>query len=450
MSPKIFNEVLKKLVERVEEREDLEPSKKQYMLNRIDLKGFKHVQEKYTENRDLCKKELEVKGTWLNNLEYGPQFQTKLKTERAGEILVQTDEITLMGGQGTALHPISLCLAGFCGCFSAAFAKWAAMEGIELEELRITTKADVDLSKPLGIDLTKPLVDNFKIKLFIQSDASLDELNKIAEYTKQRCFCHYCISTPIEPKVTLNRGKPPEPFAKNRVNINKHGKKNQSKRDQMNRLDLKAFKETREVYAENPALCKKTLDASGNWRLGVEYGPQFETTIETERAGDITVQTDETIILGGGGTSFHPVALCIAGFSACFLTTFARWAAIKGIPLDSLNIHSRMFIDLTTSFGIEPNIPMIDDFFVDIFTENNAQIEKLQELIDLAKRTSFCFNCYSIPITPELVVKKISEKGLKKEAFISKTKSKEQRIHIREPHNIKSKISKEIEMIELL
>ena len=60
------------------------------MLNRINLKGFKKVQEEYRKDRSKCKKRLEVKGRWRLDVEYGPQFETKLKTERAGEITVQT------------------------------------------------------------------------------------------------------------------------------------------------------------------------------------------------------------------------------------------------------------------------------------------------------------------------------------------------------------------------
>ena len=453
MSQEKFNEVLRKLVERVEERENKKASKEQFILNRIDLKGFKDVQEEYMEDRSLCKKKLEVKGRWRNDLEYGPQFETKLETERAGEILVQTDESTLMGGQGTALHPISLCLAGFCGCYSAAFAKWAAMEGIELNSLRIKTQADVDLSRTLGIDSSKSVVDNYEIKLYIKSKANLEKLNEIAEITKKRCFCYYCVKNPIQPEVILKKGLSNQAFMDN---INNRSKKNQikTKNSQFNRFNLKAFKETKEVYSEDRSLCKKTLAAEGEWRLGIQYGPQFETTLETERAGDITVQTDETIILGGGGTSFHPVALCIAGFSADFLTTFARSAAMRSIDLDSLSIYSRMFIDLTTGFGIEPDIPMIDDFIVEVFTESEHPFDQLRELLDTARERSFCYYCYTTPIIPEVkIIKEIHEEKEENIATSEKIESKkilpEEQIHIDEPHNLKRKLGKSIGMIEL-
>ena len=67
------------------------------MLNRIDLKGFRKVQEEYKQDRSKCKKRLQVEGKWRLDVEYGPQFETKLRTERAGEITVQTDETIILG-----------------------------------------------------------------------------------------------------------------------------------------------------------------------------------------------------------------------------------------------------------------------------------------------------------------------------------------------------------------
>jgi len=173
------------------------------MLNRIDLDGFKKVQEEYSKDRSKCKKTLEVKGRWRLDVEYGPQFETKLKTERAGEITVQTDETIILGGGGTAVHPVHYCMAGFCGCFSAAFAKWAAMEGIELKKLDIRIIADIDLTTGFGIEDGIDAVDNYKLEIFVESDAPIEELNKVLEATKKRCFCMYCITTSIVPNIDM-------------------------------------------------------------------------------------------------------------------------------------------------------------------------------------------------------------------------------------------------------
>jgi uncharacterized OsmC-like protein len=173
------------------------------MLNRIDLDGFKKVQEEYRKDRSKCKKTLEVKGRWLLDIGYGPQFETIMKTERAGDITVQTDETIILGGGGTAVHPVHYCMVGFCGCFSAAFAKWAAMAGIELKKLDIRIVADIDLTTGFGIEDGIAAVEDYNLEIFVESDAPIEKLNEVLDFTKKRCFCMYCITTPIIPNIDM-------------------------------------------------------------------------------------------------------------------------------------------------------------------------------------------------------------------------------------------------------
>jgi len=439
-----FSNVLKKLAHRIEEKVIDDAIPRHILLNRIDLTGFKEVVNEYIKNRDLCKKILDVKGSWLLDLEYGPQFETKLKTERAGEINVQMDELTLFGGGGTALHPISLCMAGFCGCYAAAYAKWAAMEGIELKQLMIKVKGDLDFSSILGIEKNIPVVDHYRIELSIESDANYEELNRISEITKRRCFCYYCISTSTIPKITLkNEG---------RVLLNNTDSSNQKI---LNRVNTEAYKDTVEVFTQNRSLCKRIIEAEGQWRLNVQYGPQFEINLPTERAGHITVQTDETIILGGGGTSFHPVSLCIAGFCGDFAGNFATLASLNGIILKKLETHAKMSIDLTTGFGIEDGHPMIDDYELELKVESNVSDEELVKILELTKERTFCYYCYATPVFPEVIVRKIVNKEQKQiieePAYLLGKKEglQDNLIHIDDPHNIKVRIKRDIRMKQL-
>ncbi|MFX1345921.1 MAG: OsmC family protein [Promethearchaeota archaeon] len=441
-----FNEVLKKLADRIEEKVNGVSVLKHVILNRIDLDGFKNVVSEYIENRDLCKKTLEVKGIWLLDLEYGPQFETRLKTERAGEITIQTDELTLFGGGGTALHPISLCMAGFCGCYCAAYAKWAAMEGIELKQLIIRVTGDLDFSSVLGIEKNIPIVDHYQIELIVESDASYEELLRISEITKRRCFCYFCISTSTIPEITIkNEGSAI-------INQNKTDSKIHNN---LNRINIEAYKDTVDVFTQNRALCKRMIEAEGRWRLNVQYGPQFEIKLPTERAGDITVQTDETIILGGGGTSFHPVALCIAGFCGDFASTFATLASLKGVELKKLETYAKMDIDLTTGFGIEDGVPMIDNYILELKVESNVPDEALIELLELTKKRTFCYYCYVTPVFPDVIVRKIAfkeEKQLIEEPaylFGKKEVIPINLIQIDAPHNIKVRIKRDFKIKQL-
>ncbi len=461
-----FSGILKKLVDLVETREFSPSVAKQVFLNRIDLTGFKEVQKLYAKDRSLCKKVLEVPGKWRIDLQYGPQFETRLKTERAGEILVQMDDLTMYGGEGTGAYFIQVCLAGFCGCFSAAFAKWTAMEGIELRSLKIKTKADTVWTTSLGIKDNIPMVDKYSIELTVDTDAPMEKIQRAVELTKKRCFCYYCITTPIFPNFVLKKDVSDASSVKSTAALADKIDEKYGLEKSFNRINLNRFKETRDVLIQNPSLGKKTLQAEGRWRLGVQYGPQFEMTLQTEKAGEITVQTDETLILGGGGTSFNPVVLCIAGFSGDFLCHFARWAGLQGIELKNLKSKARMAIDLTSGFGIEDGVPMIEDYQVEIFVESDASMEKLLEILEIAKKRSFCHYCYNVQTIPEITVKvekpetkpkekiKEKEKRVEKGLILPKVKVMKARapiemLHIDEPHYIKLKTGRVLAMTQL-
>ncbi|MFX0020102.1 MAG: OsmC family protein [Promethearchaeota archaeon] len=398
-----FNEILRKLEEKMLYYESKASRQRKNVLNRINLEGFKAIKRKYTEDRSLCKKYLEIEGIWRLGVQYGPQFETQLRTEKAGAILVQTDETTLLGGGGTAIHPISLCMAGFGGCFTAAFAKWAAMQGIELKTLKIRAKANIDLTSSFGIEDYVPMIDSYHLDLFIESDTNMEKLREIVELTKLRCFCYYCAATAVFPTILLNKEYSGLEGRTKSLEVRNPESDNYI----LNRINVKGFKDIQGKYSQNRSLCKKVLDVEGTWRLDVEYGPQYQTTLPTERAGDILIQTDETTILGGGGTSFHPVHLCMAGLAGNFSAAFAKWAAIEGIELRSMKIKVKQYIDLTTGFGIEDYIPMIDNYQIELTVDSDASVEKLLEILDITRRRCFCYYCLITPTIPIITVHKI-------------------------------------------
>jgi uncharacterized OsmC-like protein len=320
------------------------------------------------------------------------------------------------------------------------------MEGIELKQLMIRVKGDLDFTSVLGIKQNIPIVDHYQIELIVESDASYDELHRISEITKRRCFCYFCISTSTIPEITIKNART------TLTNQNNVDPKNQKF---LNRINLEAYRDTVDVFKQNRALCKRIIEAEGRWRLNVQYGPQFEIKLPTERAGDITVQTDETIILGGGGTSFHPVALCIAGFCGDFISNFATIASLNGIELKKLESYAKMNIDLTTGFGIEDGLPMIDNYKIELKVESNVPDEELIEILELTKKRTFCYYCYATPVFPDVIVRKIDtkeEKHVNEEPAYLLSKKEGipiNLIHIDDPHNIKLKIKRDFRIKQL-
>ena len=135
----------------------------------------------------------------------GPQFELNLKTENAGEIILETDETIILGGGGTAVNPVQVCIAGLLACYSATFAKWAALEGIELKHFKTVASVNLDLATVFGVSDTAAILDNMQIDLIVESDASLEKLNEINEIAMKRCPGYYCVSHAITPKINLTK-----------------------------------------------------------------------------------------------------------------------------------------------------------------------------------------------------------------------------------------------------
>lgn len=96
------------------------------IVNRVDVDKFRETVEKARKDHATGKKTME--GEWRLG-KTGPQFESKIKTEKGGEITLFLDETLILGGGGTAPNPVQYCIYGLIACYAATFAKWAAMEG---------------------------------------------------------------------------------------------------------------------------------------------------------------------------------------------------------------------------------------------------------------------------------------------------------------------------------
>lgn len=174
---------------------------------------FSETIEKARKDPSKAKKVIEFEGNWEIG-KTGPQFSAKIKSEKGGDFLIQSDEPTALGGGGTAPNPVQYGLYGIASCFAATFAKWTAMEGIELNQFKIKVRADMDLSASFGIpgEPVIPIYESIKFDIVVDSDMSMEDIEKFNEITKNRCPCYYCLTTAIIPEIVFEK-KSPEPLA---------------------------------------------------------------------------------------------------------------------------------------------------------------------------------------------------------------------------------------------
>jgi uncharacterized OsmC-like protein len=176
------------------------------IINRIAVDKFSETLQKVKDDPSKTKKVIEFEGNWEIG-RTGPQFSTKINSERGGEFLIQSDEPVALGGGGTAPNPVQYGLYGIASCFAASFAKWTAMEGIVLNQFKIKVRADMDLSVSFGIshEPAIPIYESIKFEIIVDSGMSMEEIQKFNEIAKQRCPCYYCLTTEIIPKIVFKK-----------------------------------------------------------------------------------------------------------------------------------------------------------------------------------------------------------------------------------------------------
>ncbi|MEE9594068.1 MAG: OsmC family protein [Candidatus Hydrothermarchaeales archaeon] len=168
----------------------------------------------------------------------------------------------------------------------------------------------------------------------------------------------------------------------------------------INHVDLDKLGATVEKFKANPELAKKVNKVEGEWILDTMGGPQFRAVIQTE-SGDVTLEADQPIPLGGSGSAPGPMIYCLYGVASCYLATFASIAAEKGVELKRLQITTEAHMDLSRSMGLSQN-PTVEKVVFEVKAESDASDEKIREIEGLAKERCPAVFCLTQPINLEI------------------------------------------------
>ena len=88
------------------------------------------------------------------------------------------------------------------------------------------------------------------------------------------------------------------------------------------------------------------------------------------------------------------MAYCVAGITSCFIATFTSVGASQGVRLTKLNVNAECMINFAKTFDIA-NEAITEGINFEIAAESdNADKQKLQELVKMAEET--CPAMYSM------------------------------------------------------
>src|SRR6266496_1021629 len=152
----------------------------------------------------------------------------------------------------------------------------------------------------------------------------------------------------------------------------------------INNTNLDKMAQTVDNGKRDKLTLKKPVKLQGEWNLDPRKGYQFKTELAYEN-GKQAIEIDSPSFLGGNGNRLGPMAYCVAGITSCFIATFASVAASQGVKLTKLIVNTECMINFAKTFDIA-NEPITEGINFEIAAESdNADKQKLQELVKMAE-----------------------------------------------------------------
>ncbi len=152
----------------------------------------------------------------------------------------------------------------------------------------------------------------------------------------------------------------------------------------INNTDLYKISQTVANGKKDKESLRRPIKLQGEWNLDPSRGYQFRTELSYEKGKEV-IEIDSPSFLGGNGNRLGPMAYCVAGITSCFIATFTSVAATQGINLTKLNVNTECMINFAKTFDIADE-PITESINFEIDAEsNNADKQKLQQLVKTAE-----------------------------------------------------------------
>jgi uncharacterized OsmC-like protein len=159
----------------------------------------------------------------------------------------------------------------------------------------------------------------------------------------------------------------------------------------VNGLDVAALAGVAESVKQDPAKAKVGFAVATRW----QGQARSETTVEgftlagTPIRRSHTIVADEPCQLLGSDGAPNPQELLMAAVNACMIVGFAAGAAVRGITLDELEIHTTGTLDLRGFLGLDDEIPPgYESVDYEVRIRGDGTPEQFEEIHQAVVRTS--------------------------------------------------------------
>ena len=163
-------------------------------------------------------------------------------------------------------------------------------------------------------------------------------------------------------------------------------------------LNLDNYRDFRQQVEEDPTKGYFSFSAKTEWQGG---------TITQTTARERVIAADEPQVLGGTDSAADPVELLLAALTSCVSIGLVTQAAQRGIDFEDFEIEVTGDLDLRGYLGLSENVrPGYTNLNYVVRIESDASQKELQEILEIAERTSPMFDNIrnGVPIESRLEV----------------------------------------------
>jgi len=146
---------------------------------------------------------------WLNGTHsrstIGKYFGLGVEHSRDKTFAVEADHPKVFAAEDQAPTPVELVLSGLASCLTAGVAAVAQRRGIQLQSVKASLEADMDIQGILGIDdEVRNGFGAIRVHFDIRADASDDDIKSLVAQSQKRSAVFDIITNPTSVSVTVN------------------------------------------------------------------------------------------------------------------------------------------------------------------------------------------------------------------------------------------------------
>lgn len=182
--------------------------KEQTIVNGVNVDELVGTIEAIRQQPELAKLQFRANNEWIsgtyNRTSVNEVFGAGEEQRREKTFVLEKDEPVFLLGTDKGANPVEHALAALAGCLTTTLVYFAALEGVQLEEITSKFEGDASILGFLGLDEnTRMGCEEIRVTFDIKSEAPREKIQELVELAQERSgvFDMLTNKTPVSVKL---------------------------------------------------------------------------------------------------------------------------------------------------------------------------------------------------------------------------------------------------------